>query len=65
MSGTNGELHPTSEPPALSTPGKRKRANLEASSRNAGASAQTQEKSRLHEALRNLVDILEKSVPSS
>lgn len=59
MSGPNGELRPTSDSPARLTPGKRKRANLEASNQSAA-----QERSRLHDTLRNLIEILNKSVSS-
>lgn len=60
MSRPNGELQPTSDPPALSSTGKRKRASLEASTHGATSSSPAHGKVRLHETLRNLVEILSK-----
>lgn len=62
MSGRNGELHPTSETPAPSTPGKRKRTSLETPTQGVGLSAQPQEKWNLQETLRNLVETLNRWV---
>ncbi|KAI9929026.1 hypothetical protein ASPWEDRAFT_105666 [Aspergillus wentii DTO 134E9] len=64
MPATNGELFATPDPSALSTPGKRKRVSSydERPAEEAGSSvAQAQEKAKLEETLRNLVDILSKN----
>ncbi|KAL4897099.1 hypothetical protein BDV59DRAFT_198525 [Aspergillus ambiguus] len=65
MSATNGELNTaTPDPPALATPGKRKRVSShedKASQEASTASSQAQEKVKLQENLRNLVDILSKN----
>lgn len=61
---SNGQLHPTtSDTRGLSTPGKRKRANQDdPSTQDAGSSAESQEKTKLQEMLRNLVEILNRCV---
>lgn len=64
MSATNGEVH-TPDPPTLATPGKRKRVSShddKAASQDAGTSASkaSQDKAKLQETLRNLVEILSK-----
>lgn len=62
-SAQNGELHPpTSESRVLSTPGKRKRANHEESSAQDANSAEPQEKLKLQEMLRDVVEILNRCV---
>lgn len=65
MSATNGELHAsTPDPPSLATPGKRKRVSShdDKATQDASTSASkaSQEKAKLQETLRNLVDILSK-----
>lgn len=64
ISATNGEVHAaTPDPPSLATPGKRKRVSSHDDKTpqdpNHPAS-QGQEKVKLQETLRNLVDILNK-----
>ncbi|RAH60326.1 hypothetical protein BO85DRAFT_224376 [Aspergillus piperis CBS 112811] len=65
MPVTNGDQSQnTPDPSVLATPGKRKRvaSHDEKAAQDAGASAtQSQEKAKLQETLRNLVDILSKS----
>lgn len=64
MPSTNGEINPsTSDPSALATPGKRKRgsAHDDKSAQEASSPAtESQEKEKLQENLRNLVEILSK-----
>jgi hypothetical protein len=64
MSATNGELTTaTPDPPALATPGKRKRVSSHEDKTSQDlntATSQAQEKIKLQENLRNLVDILSK-----
>ncbi|GMF68751.1 unnamed protein product [Aspergillus oryzae] len=61
---TNGDLHATTpDPPSLATPAKRKRVSShdDKVAQDAGSSAsQAQEKIKLQETLRNLVEILSK-----
>ncbi|KJK64998.1 polyadenylate binding protein types 1 2 3 4 family protein [Aspergillus parasiticus SU-1] len=62
---TNGDLHATTpDPPSLATPAKRKRVSShdDKVAQDAGSSAsQAQEKIKLQETLRNLVEILSKN----
>ncbi|GAB1194615.1 hypothetical protein APSETT444_003861 [Aspergillus pseudonomiae] len=62
---TNGDLHATTpDPPSLATPAKRKRVSShdDKVTQDAGSSAsQVQEKTKLQETLRNLVEILSKN----
>ncbi|KAF9891082.1 hypothetical protein FE257_005017 [Aspergillus nanangensis] len=62
MSATNGELNPsTPDPPALATPGKRKRVSShddKGSHDTNPVASQAQEKIKLQENLRNLTEIL-------
>lgn len=64
MPTTNGELHPTPpDPSTLATPGKRKRGSGhdEKSAQEAGSPAKvSQDKEKLQENLRNLIEILSK-----
>lgn len=64
MPSVNGELHvPSSDTPAVATPGKRKRGSGsdEASAQETASPAtEAQEKEKLQENLRNLVEILSK-----
>lgn len=61
---TNGEQPPNSpEPSTLATPGKRKRVSShddKAAQDATAAAAQSQERAKLQETLRNLVEILSK-----
>ncbi|KAH8426954.1 uncharacterized protein LDX57_004677 [Aspergillus melleus] len=66
MSATNGELHTsTPDPPTMATPGKRKRVSShdEKAAQDASSSASkgSQDKVKLQETLRNLVEILSKT----
>ncbi|KAG2412186.1 hypothetical protein HFD88_009742 [Aspergillus terreus] len=65
MSATNGELTTANpDPPALATPGKRKRVSSHEDKTSQDpntATSQAQEKIKLQENLRNLVDILSKN----
>lgn len=64
MPATNGEPHPTPpDPSTLATPGKRKRGSGhdEKSAHEAGSPAtESQDKEKVQENLRNLVEILSK-----
>ena len=64
MPSTNGEINPnTSDPSVLATPGKRKRGSGhdEKSAQEASSPVtESQEKEKLQENLRNLVEILSK-----
>ncbi|OJJ51571.1 hypothetical protein ASPZODRAFT_55194 [Penicilliopsis zonata CBS 506.65] len=61
----NGTHNPvTPDPPALATPGKRKRGpshDEKASQEASASSSQPQDKAQLHETLRNLVEVLNKN----
>ncbi|EAW09721.1 uncharacterized protein ACLA_039360 [Aspergillus clavatus NRRL 1] len=61
----NGELQPpTPDPPVLSTPGKRKRGSshdVQAAQDASTSESQSQERIKLHETLRNIVEILSKN----
>lgn len=67
MPTPNGDLQPSPpDPPTLLTPGKRKRASLEErSGQDASSSAQSQDKEKLQENLRNLVEILNRCALAS
>lgn len=64
MTEPNGQLHPTtSDTRALPTPGKRKRGSQDdPSTQDASSSTESQEKVKLQEMLRNLVEILNRCV---
>ncbi|KAE8152677.1 hypothetical protein BDV25DRAFT_57351 [Aspergillus avenaceus] len=65
MPATNGELHATTpDPPSLATPGKRKRVSShddKVPQDTTSSASQAQERIKLQETLRNLVEILSKN----